>query len=44
MAVYMGAPTEAVMHHDFAFALGVIGALMAVLCALGAGAILSGTL
>ena len=44
MAVYMGAPTEAVMHHDFAFALGVMGALMAVFCALGAGALLTGTL
>jgi hypothetical protein len=44
MAVYMGGPKEAVMHHDFAFALGVMGALMAVLCALGLGAILNGTL
>lgn len=44
MAVYMGAPTQAVMHHDFAFALGVMGALMAVFCALGLGAILTGTL
>lgn len=44
MAVYMGAPTEAVMHHDFAFALGVMGAVMAVFCALGLGAILTGTL
>lgn len=44
MAVYMGAPTEAVMHHDFAFALGVVGAVMAVFSALGLGAILTGTL
>ncbi len=44
MAIYGGAPTEAVMHHDFAFALGVMGAVMAVFCALGLGAILTGTL
>lgn len=44
MAVYEGAPTEAVMHHDFAFALGVMGAVMAVFSALGLGAILTGTL
>jgi hypothetical protein len=44
MAVYVGAPQAAVMHHDFAFTLGVIGAVMAVLCALGMGAILTGTL
>ena len=44
MAVYLGAPQAAVMHHDFAFALGVLGAFMAVFCALGLGAILTGTL
>lgn len=44
MAVYAGAPQIAVMHHDFAFVLGVIGAVMAVLCALGLGAIVTGTL
>ncbi len=44
MAVYLGAPQAAVMHHDFAFALGVLGAFMAVFCGLGLGAILTGTL
>lgn len=44
MAIYDGAPAAATMHHDFAFALGVMGALMAVFCALGMGAILSGNL
>jgi hypothetical protein len=44
MAIYMGAPKEAVMHHDFAFALGVMGAFMAVFCALGLGAMLTGNL
>ena len=44
MAVYAGAPQQATMHHDFAFALGVMGALMAVFCALGLGAILTGNL
>ena len=44
MAVYLGAPQQAVMHHDFAFALGVMGAVISVFCALGLGAILTGTL
>jgi hypothetical protein len=44
MAVYDGAPDAAVEHHDFAFALGVVGAVMAVVCALGLGALLTGTL
>ena len=44
MAIYDGAPAQATMHHDFAFAMGVMGALMAVFCALGIGAIVSGGL
>jgi hypothetical protein len=44
MAIYAGPPQQAVMQHDFAFALGVMGALMAVFCALGLGAVLTGTL
>lgn len=42
LAIYAGAPLEATTHHDFAFAVGILGAGMAVLCALGLGAILSG--
>jgi hypothetical protein len=44
MAIYDGTPAAATTHHDFAFAMGVMGALMAVFCALGIGAILSGNL
>jgi len=44
MAVYMGAPQAATMHHDFAFALGVMGAFMAVFSTLALGAILTGNL
>jgi hypothetical protein len=44
MAVYMGTPQEATQHHDFAFVLGVIGAVMAALCAFALGAMLTGTL
>ena len=44
MAVYVGAPEAAVMHHDFAFTLGVAGAFLAVFCTLALGAILTGTL
>lgn len=44
MAVYKGAPKAATMHHDFAFALGVLGAFMAIFCTLALGAILTGTL
>jgi hypothetical protein len=44
MAIYAGLAKEATQHHDFAFLVGVIGAVMAVLCALGLGAIITGTL
>ena len=44
LAIYAGAPRTATMHHDFAFVLGVLGAIMAVVCALGMGAIVTGTL
>ena len=44
MAVYAGTPTQATSHHDFAFVLGLIGAVMAALCAFGLGALLTGTL
>ena len=44
MAVYLGSPQHATQHHDFAFLLGVIGAVMAALCAFALGAILTGTL
>jgi hypothetical protein len=43
MAVYAGPPQVATQHHDFAFVLGLIGAVMAVLCALALGAVLTGT-
>ena len=44
MAVYVGPPQAATMHHDFAFTLGVLGAFMAVFSTLALGAILTGTL
>lgn len=44
LAVYEGAPQAATQHHDFAFFLGIVGAIMAVVCALALGAILSGSL
>ena len=44
MAIYMGTPKAATMHHDFAFALGVLGAFMAVFSTLALGAILTGSL
>jgi hypothetical protein len=43
MAIYKGAPQEATMHHDSAFALGVMGALLTVFCALLLGAMISGS-
>ena len=44
LAVYKGAPQAATQHHDFAFFLGIVGAVMTVVCALALGAILSGSL
>ena len=44
MAVYVGTPQRATQHHDQAFLLGVVGAVMAALCAFGLGAMLTGTL
>lgn len=44
MAVYLGSPETATQHHDFAFLLGVIGAVMAALSAFWLGAMLTGTL
>ncbi|MEX1294883.1 MAG: hypothetical protein AB1Z67_01800 [Candidatus Limnocylindrales bacterium] len=44
MAVYLGSPEAATQHHDAAFLLGVIGAVMAALSAFGLGALLTGTL
>lgn len=44
MAVYAGTPAEATRHHDFAFLLGIVGAVMAALCAFALGALLTGTL
>ena len=44
MAVYLGAPQKATQHHDEAFLLGVVGAVMAALCAFALGAMLTGTL
>jgi hypothetical protein len=44
MAVYLGSPDAATLHHDFAFALGVLGVFMAVFCTFALGAILTGTL
>lgn len=44
LAVYKGAPAVATQHHDFAFFLGLVGALMTVVCALALGAILGGSL
>jgi hypothetical protein len=44
MAIYLGTPGEATRHHDFAFLIGIIGAVMAALCAFALGAMLTGTL
>ncbi len=44
MAIYPGTPSEATQHHDFAFVVGLMGAFMAVLCALAMGALVTGTL
>ena len=44
MAIYPGTPAEATQHHDTAFLVGIIGAVMAALCAFALGALLTGTL
>lgn len=44
MSIYLGSPQAATQHHDSAFVLGVIGAVMAALSAFGIGAVLTGTL
>ena len=44
MAIYSGSPQEATQHHDFAFLVGLGGAVMAALCAFALGAIVTGTL
>ena len=44
MAIYPGTPAQATQHHDMAFLVGVIGAVMAALCAFALGAMLTGTL
>ena len=44
MAVYLGTPQAATTHHDSAFMLGIVGAVMAALSAFGLGAMLTGTL
>jgi hypothetical protein len=44
MAVYLGTPDRATSHHDEAFLLGVVGAVMSALSAFAVGAMLTGTL
>ncbi len=44
MAIYAGTPDEATQHHDLAFLVGVVGAVMAALCAFALGALITGTL
>ena len=44
LAIYAGTPADATSHHDFAFLLGIVGAVMAALCAFGLGAMLTGSL
>jgi hypothetical protein len=44
MAVYLGAPAAATRQHDTTFLLGLVGAVMAVVSALGLGALLAGSL
>jgi hypothetical protein len=44
LAIYLGSPREATSHHDFAFMLGLSGAVMAALCAFALGLMLTGTL
>jgi hypothetical protein len=44
MAVYPGTPDEATQHHDPTFLLGIVGAVMAAICAFALGAMATGTL
>ena len=44
MVIYLGTPTNATSHHDFAFWVGLIGAVMAVMCALALGVAVTGRL
>jgi hypothetical protein len=44
LSIYAGTVNEATSHHDSAFVLGLIGAVMAALCALALGLMLTGTL
>ena len=43
LAIYAGTPAEATQHHDFAFLIGIGGAVMAALCAFALGALVTGT-
>ncbi|CAN5527360.1 hypothetical protein BH24CHL9_BH24CHL9_00020 [soil metagenome] len=44
LAVYPRTPQLAEAHHDTAYALGVVGAVVSVICALAVGAAVTGTL
>jgi hypothetical protein len=44
LAVYLGAPEKATQHHDEAFALGLVGAVMAAVCTFALAAMLTGSL
>jgi hypothetical protein len=44
LAIYRGTPQAATQHHDLAFVLGLVGAVMAVCCTLALGAALTGSL
>jgi hypothetical protein len=44
LAIYAGTPSEATQHHDFAFLVGIGGAVMAALCAFALGAAITGSL
>ena len=44
MAIYAGTPAEATSHHDSAFMVGLLGAVMTVVCAFALGGMLTGSL
>lgn len=44
LAVYLGAPEKATQHHDEAFSLGIVGAVMAAVCTFALVAMLTGSL
>jgi hypothetical protein len=44
LAIYLGSPQAATGHHDFAFWVGLAGAVMAVMSALSLGVMATGTL